>query len=470
MEGVLALNRVGKIEKTVIYLYLFLLPYGCEWMTDSLHSMSGSVSFFLHIPGLVLMFFLLAAKKRGYRVSPVARKLAAIILLLNLMSLVMALVQYRELGTLLGRNTITAATPHLLYYFQLILMILYNDYILSQIEFKKIIRVVVASFASIILIGYLQVFYLATKSGAALAIEKAIVQLFAFKEVYVERAQKLNLVTMEASFAGAQLSIFLLPLLLLLTIHNKINRKLGIVLILSLLPILAFNNSSSGYIGIAGCALCFLFLLKYKKPRIVMHIRVYVVLSVILGALLFWPQFQKSELFENTVLKVASIDNSLSTLHRTTSIYTNMRALVDYPILGVGNGIQGFYYMKYFPDWGFRSYESIALYYGESGWPGSGAFLPTYISSFGLVGLLLLGYAILSIRKNIRSLRGTDYGFLYPFFIVSFAVMMLQSYTTVNIIGNYYIVFILSLSAYRYAVSDPVIERLPAARPALHLG
>jgi hypothetical protein len=121
-----------------------------------------------------------------------------------------------------------------------------------------------------------------------------------------------------------------------------------------------------------------------------------------------------------------------------------MLSILGHPLLGVGNGIQGFYYIKYFPSWGFGSYESAGLFFGDAGWPGSGAFLPTYLSAFGAFGVLLLVLLSIRIAKNIKRFK---YLFLSDFLTMSLLSLFFQFYTTYDIIGNYAIVFILSLAA-----------------------
>jgi hypothetical protein len=176
--------------------------------------------------------------------------------------------------------------------------------------------------------------------------------------------------------------------------------------------------------------------------------------------LLNFDAIKSSDFFQRTFLKAVDTED-LSTLHRTTSIYTNMKSLKQYPLLGVGNGIQGFYYIKYFPNWGFQSLESAQLYYGETGWPGSGAFVFSYLSAFGLGGLLLLFYLIYLINRNVRKLKHTPYHFIYDFVFVSSIGLLFQAYSTIDIIGNFYAIFIISFATVRYNEQEPATEVVP---------
>ncbi|BBI31790.1 O-antigen ligase family protein [Cohnella abietis] len=448
-------NKSGFVEKAIIYTYLLLLPFNSGLLRESLHSLSSSVSFIPHLLGIGLMAILIYSKKREYRPSDIVKKMIIIILLLNLSSLIMAIIQFKDLGTVFGRNTIVAATPHIMYYLQIMLAIVYNDYILNQIEIKKVLRVILTSFSVVLAIGYVQILSILSGGGIANSILELLGRLFFTDEVYVARAAKLNLMTPEASTAGAQMAVFIFPLLLALIKHKKMNRVYGIGLLLAYIPIIIFNNSSSGLLGIMICLFCFLFLISYRKKINIWNVRIMLLLTVLLVFLINFDTIKHSDFMERTFLKAVDTEN-LSTLHRTTSIYTNMQSLKEYPIMGVGNGIQGFYYMKYFPNWGFQSQESTELYYGEAGWPGSGAFVFTYLSAYGAVGLLLLCYAIYLINRNLRKFKNTSYHYIYDFAFIASIGLLFQAYSTLDIIGNFYVIFIISIAALRRIERNPV--------------
>jgi hypothetical protein len=446
-----------------MYAYLFLLPFNSGLLRESLHSLSSSISFIPHLLGIGLMAVLLLSRNRDYRPSAIVKKMVFIILLLNLSTLFMAIVQFKDLGTLFGRNTVVAATPQMMYYVQIILAILYNDYIFTQIEIKKVIRIILISFVTVGIIGYSQILSILTGNGLANTVLEFVNRLVFINDVYVFRIPKLNLMTPEASTAGAQIAGFILPLLLSLVKHKKMSRGLGIGLIVAYIPIIVFNNSSSGFLGAIICFSCFLFLLPYRKRIPIWNVRLLLVLSLLLICLLNFDAIRSSDFFQRTFLKAVDTED-LSTLHRTTSIYTNMQSLKNYPLLGVGNGIQGFYYIKYFPNWGFQSLESAELYYGESGWPGSGAFVFSYLSAYGIVGLLLLFYLIYLINRNLRKLKNTPNHFIYDFAFISSIGLLFQAYSTIDIIGNFYAIFIISFGTIRYIEQEPATEVVPELR------
>ncbi|RED65071.1 hypothetical protein [Cohnella lupini] len=453
----------NRLEVAIMYAYLFLLPFNSGIMKDSLHSLSSSVSFIPHLLGIALMAVLIFSRKRDYRPSAVVKKVAFIILLLNLSTLIMAIIQFKELGTLFGRNTIIAASPQIMYYVQMILALVYNDYIFSQLELKKVVRVIIFSFVTVGIVGYSQIITILTGNGLTTAIAEMVTRFTVMDEVYVLRVPKLNLLTPEASTAGAQIACFILPLLLSLTKHKKIGRGLGIGLIAAYIPIIIFNNSSSGFLGVIICIACFLYLLPFRKRIPIWNLRILLILSTLLIATINFNAIKGSDFFERTFLKAVDTEN-LSTLHRTTSIYTNMQSLKDYPLLGVGNGIQGFYYIKYFPNWGFQSVESTELYYGEGGWPGSGAFVFTFLSAFGVMGILLLGYIIYLVNRNVRLLKKTPYRFVYDYAFLGSVGLLFQAYSTIDIIGNFYAIFIISFAMVRHDERDPIAEYATGSR------
>jgi len=453
------ISQVSRLEKWIMHIYVFLLPVTSGFYKDSLHSLSYSASFLPHIAGLALMALHLLTGRRVYRPSRLVKLALLSFMLLNLSSMAMAVVQWNDLGTLFGRDAITAAFPQITYYAQIMLVLIYNDYMLRHIELRSIVRTVLLSFAAMMAIGYLQAMVLTGGGGIAIPVLDLLDRLFFIDDIYVISNHKVNLLTLEASTAGAYIAIWILPLLLSLTKNKQIRLWQGGVALLILLPVIIFNNSSSGMFGIAACLMFFLVLFSFKNRILVWNIRLYAFIGAVCGVALFWEKIQASSFFQSAFVKIIDTEN-LSTLHRTTSIYTNFLSFVRHPLFGVGNGIQGFYYIKYFPQWGFGSFESDAMYHGEAGWPGAGAFIPSYISAFGLFGLLLLAYLIYRIYQEMKSLK-TEQRPLFDFLVLSFGSMLFQFYTTLDIIGNFHVIFVLSLACFQHQQQNlPVCNNL----------
>lgn len=106
--------------------------------------------------------------------------------------------------------------------------------------------------------------------------------------------------------------------------------------------------------------------------------------------------------------KVLDRENG-STATRVATVCNDMRIFASYPLTGVGNGCQGFFYKNNIPDWTKFSDEVKILLYYEGGViaNGGGNFFASYFSGFGLIGafvlLLLVRRFKLGLKKSIVS-------------------------------------------------------------------
>ncbi|MCX8128917.1 MAG: O-antigen ligase family protein [Clostridia bacterium] len=445
---------MGKIERVIILLYIVFLPVtNITFLKDKIYTAGNSLSFYVHILGMVLMVFSCIKAKRlnlDYRI-----KMSVYILtILNISSLLMAVVLHENLGVLIGRDTYKAVFPYLIYYSQYILIIIYNSYIFNEVGMKKIVRWIMFSFILLLIYGYIQLLLMRVNIGI---LNLAMSFLENVDIPYVLDRGKINLTSTEASKAGCLLSVYVFPLLFSIYKNNVYKKSFIVLLIALYLPILFFTQSTSGYIGFVIAVLCY-YMLDLKRSMEKRRVHIHLTIAALVAVIALWividnfEAIEQSTIYQTTFVKLSDSEN-LSTMQRSTSIYTNMKAVLDYPILGVGNGNQGFFYIKYFPDWGFQSFEAAELYYDRTKWPGAGAFIPSYVSGYGALGVILLLILIRNAWTSIRRLRGSKLNFISDFVIISSAVFIFQAISTTDVIGMYYLVFIYSLAIDTYSTS-----------------
>ena len=102
--------------------------------------------------------------------------------------------------------------------------------------------------------------------------------------------------------------------------------------------------------------------------------------------------------------KISDVGNQ-STAYRTSTLINDIEIFKDYPIFGVGDGNQGFFYAQNLPSWilASGSTEALSALSGSIGVLNGGAFLPSIISGYGIVGCVLFGVWIgFCIRMAIR--------------------------------------------------------------------
>lgn len=132
-----------------------------------------------------------------------------------------------------------------------------------------------------------------------------------------------------------------------------------------------------------------------------------------------------------------------STITRASTIINDMNIFVDFPITGVGNGNQGFFYNENVPFWMDCSKEVKYLRYVIPN--GGGNFFPSFISGFGIIGVILL---INFIKKFIKwesdsvLIENKTIALLYN---ISITLFLLSSWHSVPIKSFEIMAFIISL-------------------------
>lgn len=90
------------------------------------------------------------------------------------------------------------------------------------------------------------------------------------------------------------------------------------------------------------------------------------------------------------------------------------------PLLGVGNGLQGYFYNKYFPmEFLSIAGSDVGEFYeiAQTGIANGGCFWPGYLSGYGILGLLVLFNLVTKLIKQ-RKLRCQNLGLFNEMFIM----------------------------------------------------
>lgn len=126
-----------------------------------------------------------------------------------------------------------------------------------------------------------------------------------------------------------------------------------------------------------------------------------------------------SETFESVFGKVDDVENQ-STAYRTSTVINDIEIFKDYPIFGVGDGNQGFFYAQNVPSWVLASgsTEVLSALSGSIGVINGGSFLPSIISGYGATGFVLFALWIsFCVRTAVK--RKKQLGLYYDMFIVA---------------------------------------------------
>lgn len=128
-----------------------------------------------------------------------------------------------------------------------------------------------------------------------------------------------------------------------------------------------------------------------------------------------------------------------------------MKILGNYPITGVGDGIQGYFYNKNIPNSFLISPEVSKIYKGEVGIIDSGgAYFPAFFSSYGIIGLFFL---LPLIRQYFYFFKRWErINLLNIIFMIFIIIFVASAWFSMGIRQNYMVIvmFTLPIVALRY--------------------
>ena len=135
--------------------------------------------------------------------------------------------------------------------------------------------------------------------------------------------------------------------------------------------------------------------------------------------------------------------SNYSTITRSSTIINDMLIFKDFPITGVGNGNQGFFFNQNVPSWMNRSVEVEGFRSVITN--GGGNFFPSFVSAFGLLGVIILISFIKKYKKweedsVVRESR--EVGLLFN---ITISLFLLTSWYSVSLKSFEIMAFIFSL-------------------------
>lgn len=126
-----------------------------------------------------------------------------------------------------------------------------------------------------------------------------------------------------------------------------------------------------------------------------------------------------NETFNSVLGKIGDTGNQ-STAYRTSTVINDIEILKEYPIFGVGDGNQGFFYAQNLPSWVLSSgsIEALSALSGSRGVLNGGAFFPSIFSGYGVVGCVLFCvWMTFCIQTAIK--RKEELGRYYDMFVLA---------------------------------------------------
>lgn len=454
MEGSYIYTDTSSVERGIAKLYLFLLPVRMIspflGFANLFHGAALYFDFLLNILGIAVYlvehrFVLKISNSNSDRAF---KTFGLTVCLLNLMSLVMAIITQITRGSYAGETAFSGILGMEIYFFQYVLMIAYNRRIFHVLSEDEIKRVLSGVCWCLLILGYYQILVL-TFEGVFRSILNAV---DVFHILWPETTMwKLSLTGKEGADAGNMFGIFVLPFLLGQLLDERKKGK-ALVQILLWIPPLVMMKSTSAYLMVLASAFGFLMCLYSGNARKRLFIfcggLLIIALLLIFGDTLvnLLPTDIRYLIFG----KALDFTNG-STVARLVPLVTNWNAFLQEPIIGVGNGLQGYYYIEFFPDWARNVAGSdVMTFYNtaKNEIINGGLFLPGLLSGYGIVGIGLIIHVIHSMKSRLYQMRDTS-TFAYNFFRIAVPAIIVCGLQT-EFSGNYLIWFVIGLPFIEY--------------------
>ncbi len=441
-------DNIHPLEKFIAIAYIYLLPVRMlatfAVLRNILPGATVYIDFLLHIAGLSL-FFCHHFRRSTFNTVEYRSVFSFIklIIYLNCSSVFMAAIIQLVLGSHGQENAFSGIAGMLIYFSQYALMVLYNKWVLELVSREQLEKIWGRVCWALLILGYWQ--------GACITAGGIFSAAYdAFNVLGVLHASdmpKLCLTGAEGASAGSLISILVMPYLFSRIISEHRCGRYLVQVFLWLIP-LFFTQSSTAYILFAVCSAVFLLLLLRRNN----FSKLFFLSAIILTAGIIMATFPKllpettQEQIDYLLLEKIDDRENGSTVSRTIPLLVNWGAFTEWPLLGVGNGLQGYFYEKYFPAWAYYATGSDALVFLErsrTGIGNGGVFIPSLLSGYGIIGcLLILVFARKYLQMAIR--KKAELGEWYLQFLMA-AVCILLSGFQGDFYGNYYIWFVLCL-------------------------
>lgn len=440
----------SSLEKWIAVLYVYLLPVRMiapfAILRDILPGATVYFDFLLHILGLALLVLSPHKRDNTWHNTPESKVISSfvwLIIFLNCTSIIMAIIIQLVLGDHGGESAFSGIAGMLIYFSQYALMIIYNYRVLQLIDRDHLEKIWGRICWCLLFLGYWQVACM-TLGG----IFATLYDHFNFLGVmYQANMPKLCLTGAEGASAGSIISIFVMPYLFSNIIYKKNNKRYIIQILLWLIP-LFFTKSSTAYILFSACCFVFILLFLYTNGFSKLFLLSLPVIVIVIVFMIFpdlLPDLAREQIEYLLLDKIGDQQNG-STATRMVPLLVNWGAFTEWPLLGVGNGLQGYFYEKYFPSWALYAVGTDATTFLElsrTSIGNGGIFIPSLLSGYGILGCGAIIATCAKYAKMINRKRAGLERWYFQFIIAAICIFITGFQG--DFYGMYYLWFIFCL-------------------------
>lgn len=443
-----------QLERTVAKLYIFFLPIRMITPLTFLQNYVGgcalNLDFVFHVLGLTLWFLnggKIVVEKNAKKLWVLFLFIVGTYTFLNMWN---ATVYHDMLGVAYGEDSFRATLGNILYWLHYALIITYNLRVFQILGAEIVWKILDKLSICMAVIGYFQILVIMTRNTLICKLYDVIAgDILFMSSSYLLKENRITLTTTEPAHAGYIIVRLVLPLLLAYMIAEGLNRKI-LIKIAVWLPVIYFTKSSNAYILVSVELVVFAVLMTWKlakSKRILLNVYSGTVLLAIgFGCVLIPFILDKIDMSQVIYLVFQKITDktNMSTAWRVAPLYINWEVFKDFPILGIGNGNQGFFYWEYFPDW---AYDLLAgtktMEWNSDELPNGLLFFPSILSGYGIVGIILFILFLLVAMMYMWSWRD-GHRREFAFFFIAVLGVIVNGFSS-DFVGCYDVWFIMSI-------------------------
>ena len=370
---------------------------------------------------------------------------------------------YSEYGTLSGETTFTAPLGSV--YFHLFHTALFTGYISLVRERTNVEYTLKKAFNAIvwiqIIVGIIQLMIIADIPGIAGIYDGINFLGMMATASFIREMSRITLTGLEPASMGSSLGMLSFPYLLAVLHETKSSKERTSCFIkLIVLLVLSYYSKSTTLFGIiAVSALAFVFW-SARESRVSKRTAIIWVIVIIgVTLVLMLNAIHGSVRFGGNILEeiqyylfVKPIDTTnMSTMHRLSPIVNDIAIIKKHPLLGVGDGNQGFTYGQNVPSYMLINPKSQNFARGIGGVVNGGAWFWAVLSGYGVFGFMaLLVWYVNHYRYRVKDLKN-NYNFLYSYYIYSLPAIIMTLLT--GAMGPT-IIFVLSIPLWELAIKE----------------
>ncbi len=443
-------NTQIEYDKIIAKLFLFFIPFSIfkpfAFLRSIFVGVAGRASFVFLIVGLLLYVI-----QNGARyIEPdegglLLRHFAVMYIVVDIVSVLMAIILSGELGTIGGEGTIEATFKKALISVAIVAIMFYVREIFCLLTKEEIVGVLDKVIDVCIVLGFLQIAVLKFGSIFSTIYDFINVAFGAWSSSAIISTERIALLTSEPATIAGFFGVMLFPYLFSKWIHFGLTSGVFIRLVL-LVFIMYFSKSTTGYTLFCVDVIVFAMLYLIKKDSSIAQKAGAIMMMFIIAILIVHFIGQNQTINKNMAKvfdKLINDDNTSSAV-RKIGLQVNWNIFKRFPFTGVGNGNQGFYYREFFPQSALVTPLAVKRYnQAANQLMDGGVYFASFMSGYGIIGILFMVTFIVRGVRLITRERGRFGGFYY-FYLIAIVSLIVYGFSS-TLIGDFSTWFIFGL-------------------------